>query len=85
MSRKAGILDQAGSQHKRPCALSDQEVFQLMRAYTADKSCITEADALTLCHWAQAQKFGAYVLQLVLEGHLRIVVEGQEVKVGLRH
>jgi hypothetical protein len=54
-----------------------------MQAYTADKSCITEEDALTLCHWAQAQKYGAYVLQLVLEGHLRIKVEGKTVRLGL--
>ena len=83
-TKKAAILDQDAAQHKRHCELTDEEVFQLMRAYTADKTCITEADALTLCHWAQQQKCGAYVLQLVLEGHLRVVVEGSEVKVALR-
>ena len=80
MSKQAAILDQARTRHKRPCELTDHEVFLLMRAYTADKTCITEADALTLCHWAQAQKFGAYVLQLVLAGRLHIVVKEQEIR-----
>ena len=75
-------------QHRRearPCELTDDEVFQLMRAYTRDKTCITEEDALTLCHWAQAQKFGAYVLQLVLAGSLRVTVDDGTVKLGLPH
>jgi hypothetical protein len=68
MSKEAASLDENSPRHKRPCDLTDQEVFQLMQAYTADKSCITEEDALTLCHWAQAQKYGAYVLQPTFKG-----------------
>ena len=83
MSRKSGIVEEGGPRHKRPYALSDKEVFQLMRAFTRDKALVTEADCLTLCRWAQERKLNAVVLQAVLEGHLRVVVEGQEVKVGL--
>ena len=42
----------------------------------------TDEDALTLCHWAQAQKFGAYVLHLVLEGSVSVAVEGDAVRLG---
>ena len=35
MSKKAAILDQPGARHKRPCALSDLEVFQLMHGLHA--------------------------------------------------
>ena len=52
MSKPSAIVDQAGARHQPPCALTAEEVFLLLRAYTADKTCITEADALTLCHWA---------------------------------
>jgi hypothetical protein len=50
MSRKAGILAQAEARYKRPWALTDQEVFQLMQAFTRDKTLVTEADCVTLCH-----------------------------------
>jgi hypothetical protein len=80
--RKEGAIVDDTTARRKPCELTDQEVFLLMQAYTADKSCITEADALTLCHWAQAQKLGAYVLRLVLEGHLRVTVEGDAVKLN---
>jgi hypothetical protein len=83
MSKQAAILDQDDLRHKRPWDLTGEEVLHLMQAFTRDKCTITEADALTLCHWAQAQKRGAYVLHLVLAGHLRVEVEGTAVKVGL--
>ena len=80
MSKKAGILDQAAHQHKRPWGMTEQEVFQLMQAFTADKTCILEDDALTLCHWAQAHKRGAYALDLVLAGRVRVAVDGATVR-----
>ena len=83
MSKHAAILDQGESRHKRPWELTDQEVFLLMQAFTRDKTSITEEDALTLCHWAQARKLGALTLQLVLAGPLRVAVEGTDVKLGL--
>jgi len=64
--KKAAIVDQAADRHKRPCELTAEEVHKLMRTFTRDKCSITEADALTLCHWAQAHKAGAYALHLVL-------------------
>lgn len=82
-TRRTAIVDQAEGRHKQLSALSEKEIFLLMQAYTRDKTCITEADALTLCHWAQGIKFGSYVLALVLEQRLRITVEGAEVKIGL--
>ena len=77
------MVDQRRTRHKS-CALSDEEVFLLMRAFTRDKSCITEDDAMTLCRWAQAQKFGAFVLKMVLQGHLRVRVENGRVRVGVQ-
>ena len=53
-----------------------------MQVFTPGKTCITEEDALTLCKWAQEQKFGAYVLHLVLEGYVTVSVEVGAVTVG---
>ena len=82
MYEEGAIVDQAADRHKRPWDLTDTEVFQLMQAYTADKTCITEADALTLCHWAEHHKRSAHILGLVLAGHLRVTVAGQDVQLG---
>lgn len=82
MRKESAILDQRRPRHK-PCALSDGEVFRLMQAFTRDKTMVTEDQCLVLCRWAQAQKLGALVLELVLAGHLSVSVEGEEVKVQL--
>ena len=81
MSKQAAIVDECPDPRKR-WPLTDAEVFALMQAFTRDKSVITEEDALTLCKWAQSQKFGAYVLHLVLEGYVTVSVEAGAVKVG---
>ena len=81
MLKQSAIVDQADAQGKR-WPLTDEEVFALMQAFTRDKTCITEEDALTLCRWAQEQKFGAYVLHLVLEGYVTVSVEAGAVTVG---
>ena len=45
-------------------------------------ACIADEDCVTLCKWAQAQKFGAYVLHLVLEGYVSVAVEGDAIRLG---
>ena len=82
MCKKGAILDQARCPRK-PCELSDAEVLQLMQAFTRGKREVLEEDALTVCRWAQAQKFGAYVLELVLAGHLVPSVKEGQVCVAL--
>lgn len=83
-TKKTGILEEGGPRHKRkPCELSAHEVFLLMRVFMRDKILVTEEDCLAVCRWAQAQKLGAYVLRLVLEGHLAVAVEDGTVKVVL--
>ena len=54
-----------------------------MQALTRDQTVVTEDEALTLCRWAQAQKVGALVLEMVLDGELSVSVEGEAVKVQL--
>jgi hypothetical protein len=82
MRQADAILDHEHGRH-HPCALTAEEVVQLLRAFTWGKTSIDEADALTLCHWAQAQKVGAYVLALVLAGHLCVEVAGSTVTLRL--
>ena len=53
-----------------------------MAAFTRGKACITEEDALTLCRWAEVQKFGAFVLFLVLEGRVAVTVKDGAVMLG---
>ena len=84
MFTKTGIVDDTIARYKQRSALTDEEIFQLMQAYTADKSCITEDEVMTFLHWAQHCKLLAHTLELVLAGALRVVVEGEAVKVGLR-
>jgi hypothetical protein len=81
MSNKAAILAQAAGRHKRPWDLTGEEVCQLMRAFTAGKTCILEDDALILVRWAQRQRAGALALAGVLAGHLRPLVDGDQVTV----
>jgi hypothetical protein len=81
--QKTAILDEDQARHKWPWDLTDQEVFQLMQAFTRDKCVVTEDDCLTLCHWAQAHKRSATVLALVLAGRVRVAVEGGVVTLGL--
>lgn len=83
MSKEVAILDQGADHHKAPWALTDTEVFQLMQAFTADKPCIAEEDALTLGRWAEHRKRGAYILGLVLAGHLCVTVHAGAVSLGL--
>ena len=78
--KTAFILDQSNGPCKRPWDLTAQEVLQLMQAFTADKTCILEEDALTLCRWAQAHKRGAYVLDLVFAGRVRVAVQDATVR-----
>ena len=85
MSRKAGIVDDTIVRRKAAnSALTQEEITALMAAYTADKTCILEEDALIFLRWAQHCKLISQTFELVLEGHVRIVVEGEVVKVGLR-
>ena len=81
---KTGIVEDALARHKRESALTDEEIFVLLEAFTRDKTCILEEDAMSLLRWAQHCKLLTHTLQLVLEGHARIEVEGDQVKVGRR-
>ena len=74
MARKARIVAQDAAPRQAPWCLTSEEVLQLMQAFTADKSLIVEADALTLGHWAEHRKRGAWELALVLAGECAVRV-----------
>ena len=83
MGRKVAILDQAAHRRKR-CVLSEHEVFLLMKAYTQGKTVVNEDDAMIVVRWAEAQRLGAVLLGMVLQGDLCVEVEAGDVKVSLR-
>jgi hypothetical protein len=68
----------------RPVELTPEELARLMRAFTEGKTEMLEDDALTLVQWAMAQRMGAVVLEMVLAGDLRLIVDGGKVTVALR-
>ena len=84
MRNEDAIVDQAAGRHKRPGALTEEEVLQLMQAFTHGKTCILEEDALTLVRWALQQRAGAWALEGVLAGRLTPRVEGARVTVEVR-
>jgi hypothetical protein len=64
--------------------LTDYETQCLLKAFVHGKKEVLEEDALTLVRWAMAQRMGAMVLEMVLDGELTPIVEGTEVKVTIR-
>jgi hypothetical protein len=68
----------------RPGELTQDEMVRLMRAFAEGKTEMLEDDALTLVQWAMAQRMGAVVLEMVLAGDLRLIVDGGKVTVALR-
>jgi hypothetical protein len=66
-----------------PVELSNTEVERLMRAFVVGKTEVLEDDCLTVLKWAMAQCMGAFLVELMLEGTVRPVVENGEVKVEL--
>jgi hypothetical protein len=68
----------------RPVELTPEELARLMRAFTEGKTEMLEDDALTLVQWAMAQRMGAVVLEMVLAGDLRPIVDGGKVLVARR-
>ena len=57
---------------------------RLLQAFCEGKTDILEEDALILVKWAMAQRMGALVLAMVLDGDLTPTVEGGNVTVALR-
>ena len=66
-----------------PVELSEYEVERLMRAFIKGKRCIDEEDALVLVKWARDVRATNVLLDMVLQGELRPVVEAGVVKLGL--
>jgi hypothetical protein len=64
--------------------LTHDEMTRLLRAFIEGKTEILEDDALTLVTWAQEQRLGALLLEMVLDGKLTPIVDGSEVKLTLR-
>jgi hypothetical protein len=67
----------------RPVELTDDEVFRLMRAFIQNNTGVLEEDMLTLVQWAHHMRMGACMLEMILDGTLIPVVEGDEVQVRL--
>ena len=83
MARKARIVAQDAAPRQAPWCLASEEALHLMQAFTADKCLIVEADALTLGHWAEHRKRGAWELALVLAGKVRVQVADGAVQLEL--
>jgi hypothetical protein len=67
-----------------PVELAPDEMVRLIRAFTEGKTAILEDDALVLVQWAQQMRFGAMVLEMVLDGDLTPIVEDGKVLVARR-
>jgi hypothetical protein len=67
----------------RSVELTDDETFRLMRAFIQGNTGVLEEDMLTLVQWAHHMRMGACMLEMILDGTLIPVVEGDEVKVRL--
>ena len=81
MLKQSAIVDQPAAEGKY-WPLTAEEVAQLMQVFTRGKTEVLEQDCLILCQWAEVQKFGAYVLFLVLEGRVAVSVEAGTVTLG---
>ena len=67
----------------RPVELTEDELTRLLQAFVAGNPDIVEEDALTLVQWATAQRLGAMVVEMILQGDLVPSVHAGQVLVGL--
>jgi hypothetical protein len=77
-------LTATGPVKRRPWkALSQEEVTQLMEAFTRGKTEILGEDALTLVKWAEAMRHGALCVEMILARAVIPLVQDGRVTVAL--
>ena len=54
----------------RPVELTPDELTRLLQAFVAGKTEVLEEDCLTLVQWATAQRMGALVVEMILDGEV---------------
>ena len=67
----------------RPVELTPDELTRLLTAFVAGKTEVCEADAHTLVTWATAQRMGALIVEMILEGTVVPSVKDGEVLVSV--
>jgi hypothetical protein len=67
----------------QPVELTPHETERLIQTLLQGQRPVTEADCVTLLRWATEQRFGALLVEMMIAGEMRPVVEGQEVTVAL--